>query len=227
MSLEILQLEQGSEEWFRARMGIPTASMFQTVLSKGLGGDGEAKGRRTYMLKLIGERLTGEPCEHYSNEHTERGHEQEPQARRDYAFLMDAEPILVGLVRNEVGGFKVGASPDSLLGNDGALELKSKLPHLHLEVLLNQKIPSYHYAQCQGVLWVAEREWIDFMCYCPKIEPFIKRVYRDASFILHLEHEIVQFCEDMARVENLIRSGRIDGPVTTSRKVENPFKADF
>ena len=34
---------------------------------------GEGKTRREYMLKLLGERLTGEPSDSYTNQHMERG----------------------------------------------------------------------------------------------------------------------------------------------------------
>jgi len=60
-------VEQGSEEWFKVRAGMPTASEFATVMASGRGG-GDSKTRRTYMLKLAGEILTGEPKENYSND---------------------------------------------------------------------------------------------------------------------------------------------------------------
>jgi hypothetical protein len=63
---------QGSEEWFRLRMGLATASEFATIITtKGRGG------RETYMRKLAGEILTGEPMSSYTNFHMERGKEME------------------------------------------------------------------------------------------------------------------------------------------------------
>ncbi len=70
MSLEIFECEQNSPEWYQARMGIPTASQFSTVLmTKGVKG-GVSKTRQTYLYKLAGEILTGESMENYSNWHT-------------------------------------------------------------------------------------------------------------------------------------------------------------
>ena len=60
--MEIFNDEQNTEAWFRRRMGVPTASQFGAVLAKG-----EGKTRRTYMLKLAGEILTGKPMEGFSN----------------------------------------------------------------------------------------------------------------------------------------------------------------
>jgi hypothetical protein len=186
--IQILDCEQNSAEWYLARLGIPTASEFKSVLAKG-----EGKTRRTYMMKLIGERLTGEPCEGYSNGHMERGKEMEAEARDLYCFMTDLDVRRVGFVRN---GEK-GASPDGLIGNDGMVEIKTKLPHLQAEVLLGDRLPPEHVAQCQGALWVAEREWIDFVSYYPKMPPFIKRVHRDEKFIANLALEVETFVMDL------------------------------
>ena len=192
---------QGSDEWFRVRSGIPTASEFHTVMAKGRGG-GESKTRRTYMLKLAGEILTGEPMEHFSNAHTDRGHEMEPEARDLYAFLKDCEPQLVGFIRN--GG--KGASPDSLVDGNGAVEIKTKLPHLQIDCLLCGEVPPEHKAQCQGILWVAEREWIDFVSFWPNLPLHVHREYRDEEYIAKLAAAVDEFNEELATIVERIRA---------------------
>lgn len=182
-------IEQGTPEWLACRLGIPTASRFATVMAKG-----EGKTRREYMLKLLGERLTGEPAESYKNDHMERGQAMEAEARDTYEFMQDVECKRVGFIRN---GDR-GASPDSLVGTDGGCEIKTKLPHLQLDVLLRDRLPPEHVAQCQGFLWVAEREWIDFVSYWPKLPLFVKRVYRDEDYIKNLASEVSKFNAEMA-----------------------------
>lgn len=189
--LEVHTMPQGTPEWFAVRLGIPTASMFGTIMAKGR--DGASKTRQTYLYKLAGERLTGEPMDNFSNRHMERGNEMEPEARQLYAFMQDAEPELVGFITN---GPK-GCSPDSLLGADGMLEIKTKLPHLMLAVHESGGFPSEHRAQCQGQLWVAEREWVDLVCYWPKMPPLITRAYRDEAFIASLSDAVDQFNDDL------------------------------
>jgi len=76
-------------------------------------------------------------------------------------------------------------------------EIKTKLPHLHLEALLSGELPPEHKAQCQGGLWVAEREWVDFQSYWPKLPPFIKRVYRDEKYIAELSKAVSEFIAEM------------------------------
>lgn len=202
--IEIIDCAQGSPEWFAARAGIPTASQFATVMASGRGG-GESKTRRTYMLKLAGELITGDPMDSFSNYHTERGHEMEPEARRLYAFENDVEPELVGFIRN--GG--TGASPDSLVGSDGLLEIKTKLPHLLLDALLRGDFPPEHKAQCQGQLWVAEREWIDLICYWPKMPSLIVRAYRDEPYIEQIAEAVGQFNNELAEVVSRFKEERI------------------
>lgn len=192
--IEVFNCEQGTPEWFACRMGIPTASEFGTVLMQGKKKGEPSATRRKYMLTLIGERMTGAPSgELFTNRHMERGKAMEPEARRLYCFARDVQPELVGFIRN---GDK-GASPDSLIGNNGMLEIKTKLPHLQLELLLSKDVPKEHEAQLQGQLWVAEREWVDFVSYWPGLEPFIKRVYRDEKAIANIALGVEMFLNEM------------------------------
>lgn len=204
--MEVFTCAQGSAEWFSCRAGIPTASEFATVMASGRDG-GASKTRRTYMLKLAGEILTGQPSEGYSNAHMERGHEMEPEARDLYAFTRRADPQIVGFIRN---GDK-GASPDSLIGVSGMLEIKTKLPHLHIDCLLRDEFPAEHKAQCQGALWVAEREWIDIAVYWPGLPLFVKRATRDEEYIAKLSEAVDLFNEQLADVvEQVRRYGRVE-----------------
>lgn len=197
----ILNCQQGTEEWLRARAGIPTASEFSTVMASGKGG-GDSKTRRTYMLKLAGEIITGEPSENFTNAHTERGHAMEPAARELYAMMADADPELVGFIRN---GAK-GCSPDSLVGDRGLLEIKTKLPHLHIECLLRDDFPPEHKAQCQGALWVSERDWIDIAIYWPKLPLIVRRAYRDDAYIEAMSSAVDAFNDELAALVERVRA---------------------
>lgn len=192
MELQIFNCEQGTPEWYQARAGIPTASEFDTVMAKGRGG-GDSKTRRTYMLKLIGERLTKEPMWSYSNEHMERGKAMESEARDLYQMIAEVECQQVGFLRRG----DAGCSPDSLVGDNGMLEIKTKLPHLQLDCILYDKLPAEHRAQCQGQLWIAEREWVDFVSYWPGLPLFAKRVFRDDAYIARLAEAVRAFNAEM------------------------------
>lgn len=202
MTLQILDCEQNSPAWLEARMGIPTASEFATVMARSPGGKTYGKTRQTYMRKLAGELITGQPMENYQNGQMERGHAMEDEARRFYAFMKDADPQLVGFIRN--GG--KGCSPDSLIGDDGLLEIKSKAPHLLIEWLEKDQFPPEHKAQCQGQLWVAEREYIDLAGYWPDMPLFVKREYRDEDYIEKLAEEVERFNTELHTLVERIRA---------------------
>jgi hypothetical protein len=202
--IEVFDMEQGSEDWYRVRMGVITASEFRTVMAQARDGSKDSKTRREYMLKLMGERLTGDPMYRYRNDHMERGHAQEAEARDMYAFLTDLEPRQVGFIKNGT----IGCSPDSLIGDDGMLEIKTKLAHLQLDVLLGRTVPSEHYAQIQGQLWVADRDFCDFVSYCPKLPLFTKRVLRDEAYIARIRDAVDLFEREMATLMDAIQPKR-------------------
>lgn len=195
--MRILDCEQGSEEWHLARAGLVTASNFHAILAKG-----EGKTRGKYMRQLAGEIITGQPMESYSNGYMDRGKVMEDSIRKNYAFQQDVEPQKVGFI---VNGPK-GASPDSLIGADGALEIKSKSPDLLIEVLFKDEFPPEHKAQCQGVLWVAEREWIDIAVGYTGMPLIIKRAYRDTRYILDLQVAVDRFNEELHELVAKVRA---------------------
>ena len=196
--MRIINCEQGTEEWFEARAGIPTASMFSAMMAGGQG-----KTRRAYMLKLAGEKMTGEIAESFGNIHTERGHVMEPQARELYCLQTGYDVQDVGFIRAD---YDAGASPDSLVNDDGLLEIKSKLPHLQLEVLLSDKVPFAHLRQIYGQILIAEREWCDFVSYWPGLPLFVKRVYADDKICGEIRAEIDRFNNDLYEIIEKIES---------------------
>lgn len=198
--MQIIECEQGTPEWLAARAGIPTASEFHTVMAVGKQG-GKSVTRVAYLNKLAGEILTGEPMESYVSAAMERGSLMEDEARDLYAFQYNVEPRRVGFVRN---GEK-GASPDSLIGESGGLEIKSAAAHIQIARLLDGGLPSEHKAQVQGNLWVCEREWWDFCSYCPKLPMLRVRVYRDETYIAKIANEVELFNIELQQTVEYIR----------------------
>ncbi len=200
MPIQITDCDQGSDDWFRARMGIPTASEFSTVMAVGKGGAASTT-RTTYMYKLAGEIVTGRPMTTYTNSYMERGKEWEPEARDLYALLEGVEPRQVGFIRN----FGAGCSPDALVGDDGGLEIKTAEPHIQIDRLLRGTLPSDHKAQVQGAMWVTERDWWDFVSYCRDMRPLIIRVPRDDLYIATLAEAVARFNDELAALVEKIR----------------------
>jgi hypothetical protein len=199
---ETIDVEQGGDDWHELRRGIPTSSMFKVLLAKG-----EQKGRQTYLYKLAGERITGIA---FSNAAMEDGKAQEPEIRKDYAFMRDCEPQPIGFIRASIpktGQVICGASPDALIGDDGMIEIKRMAPHLLIPILEEQQkrggdagLPMTHYAQCQGGMLLAERKWCDLVIGFPKMRKAIFRIQRDENYIAELVAAIEVFDLELRRL---------------------------
>jgi hypothetical protein len=113
----------------------------------------------------------------YSNQHMERGHEEEPIARQEYEgeYFVD--------VTN--GGFfdngKTGCSPDGLVDENGIIEIKCVIKSVHFECIKrNSYDPKYKWQLIHN-LKESGREWIDFVSYCSTYHKklFIHRIYAE------------------------------------------------
>ena len=198
--MKIIDCIQGTEEWHQARLGIPTASNFDKIVtSKG----DPSKQAQKYLYRLAGESITGCPEETYQNATMLRGIEMESEARSLYEVVTDETVSEVGFCLSDDG--KHGASPDGLVGDNGTIEIKCPNLATHVEYLLDGGLPKTYFQQVQGQLFVAEREWADFVSYYPAMNPLIVRVERDDKFLKALENELNEFCEKLAEVIKKIK----------------------
>ncbi|WP_104658044.1 lambda exonuclease family protein [Ralstonia insidiosa] len=191
-------MEQRTEEWYAARLGRATASNFGKVLAKIK--TGEAADRRNYRAQLVIERLTGNRQEGYSNAAMQWGTEQEPFARIAYMADRGVDVQEIGFIQHET--LMAGCSPDGLIGADGLIEIKCPVSATHIETLKTQHMPLEHMPQVQGQMWIAGREWCDFVSYDPrmpeKLQMFVQRIPRDEQYIKALAFEIERFLEEVA-----------------------------
>jgi putative phage-type endonuclease len=183
---------QNTPEWMAERVGIPTASNFDKIVTSK--GEPSASAKK-YLFQLIGEKLANRKEENYQNAHMLRGIELEDDARSLYSFIKDVTVETVGLCYPDERKL-CGASPDGLVGKDGILEIKCPCFAVHIEYLLKGKLPTTYFQQVQGQLYVTERKWCDFMSYSEGLEPFIVRVERDETFIKKLEVALEKFSEE-------------------------------
>ncbi len=203
----ITELEQGSAEWHRLRLGKVTASRMSDVLSKGRG-KAPSKTAETYMMELIAERLTGEAKPFFENDAMRWGTETEPQARSMYEVNNDFVSVdeVAFIEHNEF----VGVSPDGLIGEDGMLEIKCPTTITQIKRALADDYSADYKAQIQMQLWVAQREWCDFVSFDPRIDCgayFLQqRVYRDEEFIDNMKVVTTSFVERMNEIYNQLNN---------------------
>lgn len=154
-------VEQNTDAWQALRCGKATCSNFSTFMAN----DGRAFGEpaKREALKIALEILTGRKAEFsFSNDHTERGHEQEPVAKMLYADERFATVTNGGFF--DCGDY--GDSPDGLVGDDGVIEVKSVIAPTHYATLLRDSFdPAYRW-QMVGHLDCTGRHWCDFISYC-------------------------------------------------------------
>jgi predicted phage-related endonuclease len=184
-------IEQGSPEWFDLRKGKTTASRFKDVMAKGQG-----KTRRTYMMTLAGEIITGVPTESFQSADMVRGHLLEPEARALYEMTSGNTVQEVGLITM---GNDISFSPDGLVGDEGSLEIKTRAPHLQLALLDADVFPKENMKQVQGGLWVSGRQWMDYISYWPGLPPWITRVERDEAMIQEISTAVFMFIVELKK----------------------------
>lgn len=205
--LEIIDVQQGSSEWFEARLGLPTASHFATIMADGKDG-GESMTRTQYLHRLAGEIITERPAEEtFKSRAMERGKEMEPEAIEDYERRKGVSIRRVGLGINFAGLHRCGASPDGLVGFDGGLETKTMRADLMIALLeKGVRLQPQHRAQVQGNMHVFERDHWDFKIFWPRLPDYTVRVFRDDQYIKDLDAAIQTFNYDLKKLVERLRA---------------------
>jgi len=189
-------VEQGSGDWFRLRLGIPTASCFDQIVTPKKCELSKSAAR--YALKLCAERLLNAPTESVEGQMwMERGRELEPMAVKQYEFTNDLKTIAVGFITTDDGS--MGCSPDRLVLDTRriGLEVKCPSPHVHLGYLLNGQADEYK-PQVQGQILIAELDRADFYSFHPRMPPALIQTTRDEEYIAKLGAALRAFNDTLA-----------------------------
>jgi len=189
---------QGTNDWVRLRIGIPTASQFHRIFQPVRRKPSESRG--IYLLELLDEWVSGQREEPFENKWTTRGREMEPEARFGYEMEHGAVVRQVGFVTRDDG--LCGGSPDGLVGDDTVLEIKVPSPQIHSGIVAGKK-PG-HTAQCQGLLYVCERSKAHLWTYSPTGESVLHEIDRDDEMIAEMVPVLDEFCAELeAEKQNL------------------------
>lgn len=165
------KLEQGSEEWFKTRLGKFTATDAQAIANNG-------KGLETLVYQKVAEILTGKAPETYTNPDMERGNDLEELARNSYELETGTVVKKVGFIEKSE---RIGCSPDGLIGEDGLQEIKCLNDGNFVKFLVNGDIDTAHVWQMQMQLLVSERKYCDYVVFNPNFPKpvIIVKVQRD------------------------------------------------
>jgi len=195
--MRLIECEQGSEEWLKARLGVPSASNFSKLITMKGTLSTQAK---AYVDALVAEAITGESTYVKVTDAMQRGTELEPYARERYFYETGNSVEEVGFCLHD--DYQAGASPDGLIGEDGGLEIKCPLGGTMVSYLRVGRLPSKYWQQVQGCLHITGRKWWDFMAYHPDMKPLIVRVERDEAFIAALDALLIDVVKE---IESLVK----------------------
>lgn len=183
----IHDIQQGTDEWLRLRMGKFTASNFAKLFMAK-----STKGYNDTINSVVFERLTDEIPESFSNEWMERGKELEPHAIEAYQLQTFSLVKRIGFVEHSEW---IGASPDGYVDRSGMIQVKCPRFATLIGYLLDGEVPKDYAIQMQGEMFVAEKEWNDFYVYHPKLKPLLIRVNRDEKIIKDIQVKIAEAIE--------------------------------
>jgi hypothetical protein len=160
-----------------------------------------------YALELMGERILQTQMVRYQSGSMERGQIREADAVEWYEFDQELTTRKIGFVTDDA--HTMGCSPDRLIGESGLLEVKCPdQPAMQLSYILGDTNAHRDYrSQLQGQLMIAEREWVDIMCWHEVLPKKVIRVERDEKFIALLRAEICRVNEWIETEIDKIRTG--------------------
>ena len=200
--MRVIDHEQGTQEWLQSRLGCPSGSGFDRLITSSGKPSTQADG---YINQLIAELLTGETTEVKVTEWMQRGTDLEPFARNFFELMSGNgnEVQEVGFCKHDT--MECGVSPDGLIGTDGGLEIKCPTPATHIAYLRAGVLPSKYKQQVQGCMWVTGRDWWDFMSYHERMPALIVRVERDDDYIKLLAEEVSKAVDTIQSEVNRLR----------------------
>ena len=218
MTLQVFtDLEQGTPEWLAARAGIVTASTVGQLITPKTVKPAANDYSRALAVTLTAERITGHVEPIHENQDMLRGTLDEPFARDLYSDHF-APVTEIGFMVRDDWGFRIGYSPDGLVGEDGLIEIKSRRQKKHLATILADEVPLENMAQCQAGLLVSGREWLDYVSFSSGMPLWTKRVLPDPKWQAAILEAVAAFEEASAamiadyttRTANLPPTERLD-----------------
>ena len=217
--MKTIACKQGSIDWLKARLGVPTASCFDQILTAKTLKPSASQAK--YRARLMAEWYLGQPLDDAESGFMARGTALEGEAVRWFEFTTGLDATEIGFCLTDDG--VAGASPDRLVGDDGLLEIKVPSAETHMGYLLNGF--GDYALQVQGQLWVTGRAFAYQLSYNPSIPSVLKRVERDPTIIAAIAEHVTAFARTLesARCGLRMMKGDNAANVDAFREADVPF----
>jgi hypothetical protein len=207
------ELEQGTPEWLAARCGIVTASVVGQLITPKTIKPAVNDYSRALTASLVAERITGHVESIQVSPAMMRGTLDEPYARDAYSEH-HAPVTELGFMVKDFGGYKIGYSPDGLVGDGGLIEIKSRAQKKHLQTILADEVPLENMAQIQTGLLVSGRAWLDYVSFCSGMPLWTKRVLPDPRWFEVITDAVKAFEANAAEMIYIYAAATKDLPPT-------------
>lgn len=191
--MEIIYGDQCTPEWDTNRLCSIGGTAINLIAPGGMG-------YTKTLYEFAGEMITGVKAESFKFRHAARGLENESATWAAYTFETGNQVEHVSLIK---GTPNKHCSPDALIGKDGIGEGKTRIPSIFIEASAVGYYPIATRRQIQWGLFISEREWCDYVQYCPEMMNagatglLIKRVGRDEKMIKELDDAAEKFIGDL------------------------------
>jgi hypothetical protein len=222
----VQDVEQGSPEWRELRLGIPTASSFDRIITEVKGE--MAAGRWKYAYELACERLLHEDTSlpldglHW----VERGKLLETDAVKHYEAIAGTTTDRIGLIMTDDG--KMACSPDRIQTDKlVGLEIKCPMASTHAQYMREGPGKAYRW-QVLGCLLISQFERWDFVSYHPNLREVIipyERTTEAELEIKKLDAALTQFKDEVDGIEAYLRKeGFVDPMVALPKRAEDEWR---
>lgn len=204
--MKILDLQQRSEEWFKARLGVITGSRASNVFKSN---------NLTLVDEMIAERMTQSVEESFTSKAMEHGVLFEPEALKSYNEHTKNSAQEIGFCVHDNYHW-LAISPDALIFRDntavGAVEIKCPSSKKHIEYIRQNKIPNeYKYQIFHYFIVIETLQFLDFCSYDPRnrdLNTHIVRVTREEirEELENVFANYMKFYSKLCKYEEEIRS---------------------
>lgn len=189
--------EQLSPAWFDVKLGVVSGSNASRAVAKKT-----SETRLTYMAQLVAQVCAG-AREESNFKQTDWGNQHEKAARSSVEFATGYKITPLTFVFKD-DSFRVGCSPDGLIGNERPTEIKCPWDSAnYVKFIVGESVKPEWQWQNQFNLWVLGADEIDLTQYDPRMKTkplHTVTVQRDPDYTNQLAETIPEFILDMDKM---------------------------
>lgn len=199
--MQVLHLEQNSDEWLEARRGKITGSKLKDILVK------RGTTRKIGFYQLVADKLG---IREEDEDDRERGHRLEDEAADFFKMESGKKATQDGMwVSDDCEDIAI--SPDRVVSKTEALEIKCPKAARHIQTVIENVIPDEYLDQIMQYFIVNEKlKQVHYVSYCPAVtqrpyhrivverEPYVDKIKAYKEYQIQVIKEVNAIVEEWA-----------------------------